>query len=106
VVKIKTLEVLQKEVDKHILNSKTGYFSPLSALARLIEEVGELAREINHYCGDKRKKCYEAAGSISEELGDIFFTVVCLCNIFKVDLEESFNKIMLKYKTRDKDRFN
>ena len=50
---------MQKEVDAYISQFKTGYFSPLANLARLTEEVGELAREINHSHGEKKKKSTE-----------------------------------------------
>lgn len=52
----KSLSEMQKEVDTYISQFKTGYFSPLANLARLTEEVGELAREINHFHGEKKKK--------------------------------------------------
>ena len=48
---MKTMEEMQKEVDQYIGQFKAGYFSPLANLARLTEEVGELAREINHVYG-------------------------------------------------------
>ena len=51
---MKTMNEMQNEVDEYIGQFKTGYFSPLANLARLTEEVGELAREINHYYGEKR----------------------------------------------------
>lgn len=47
---------MQVEVDDYINQFKTGYFSPLGQMARLTEEVGELAREINHHHGEKLKK--------------------------------------------------
>lgn len=53
---MKTMKNMQTEVDDYIGQFKTGYFSPLANLARLTEEVGELAREINHYHGEKKKK--------------------------------------------------
>lgn len=52
----KTMKIMQQEVDDYIKQFKTGYFSPLGQLARLTEEVGELAREVNHYYGEKKKK--------------------------------------------------
>ena len=53
---MKSLNQMQKEVDDYISQFKAGYFSPLANLARLTEEVGELAREINHTYGEKKKK--------------------------------------------------
>ncbi len=52
----KTMDEMQKEVDAYISQFKEGYFSPLAMLARLTEELGELAREVNHYFGEKPKK--------------------------------------------------
>lgn len=51
----KTMAQIQEEVDQYISQFKEGYFSPLAMLARLTEELGELAREINHYYGEKPK---------------------------------------------------
>ena len=59
---------------------RRGYFPPLTNLARLAEEVGELAREINHRFGEKTKKPDEVEGSIAIELADILFVVICLAN--------------------------
>lgn len=53
--KERTLKEMQLEVDAYIQQFKTGYFSPLAQMARLTEEVGELAREVNHHYGEKRK---------------------------------------------------
>lgn len=53
---MKSMVEMQREVDEYIGRFKTGYFSPLANLARLTEEVGELAREINHTYGEKKRK--------------------------------------------------
>ena len=53
---MKSMKEMQNEVDAYIGQFKVGYFSPLANLARLTEEVGELAREINHYHGEKKKR--------------------------------------------------
>ena len=52
---MKSMEQMQQEVDDYISQFKAGYFSPLANLARMTEEVGELAREINHHFERKRK---------------------------------------------------
>ena len=96
---------MQKEVDTYISQFKTGYFSPLANLARLTEEVGELAREINHYHGEKKKKNSEAENTIEAELGDNLFVLLCLANSLDIDMTESFNQTMEKFNTRDKYRF-
>ncbi len=96
---------MQKEVDDYISQFKEGYFSPLSMLARMSEEVGELAREVNHEYGEKPKKNSEAENSIENELGDILFIVICFANSLDIDLETALHKVMHKFNTRDKDRW-
>ncbi|SFJ59072.1 nucleotide pyrophosphohydrolase [Thermoflavimicrobium dichotomicum] len=101
----KTLKQIQEEVDQYISQFKEGYFHPLSMLARMTEEVGELAREVNHRYGQKPKKPEEKENSIQNELGDIIFIVTCFANSLNIDLEEAFNEVMHKYNTRDKNRW-
>lgn len=101
----KTMNDLQKEVDQYIGQFKEGYFSPLAMLARITEEVGELAREINHTYGEKPKKSSESEKKIEEELGDVMFVLICLANSLNIDLEESHNLVMDKFNTRDKYRW-
>ncbi|MBU9723925.1 MULTISPECIES: nucleotide pyrophosphohydrolase [Bacillaceae] len=96
---------IQREVDTYISQFKEGYFSPLAMMARLTEEMGELAREINHYYGEKPKKDSEGEKTIEQELGDIFFVLVCLANSLDIDMEEAFHIVMEKFRTRDKDRW-
>ncbi|GEQ05156.1 nucleotide pyrophosphohydrolase [Staphylococcus gallinarum] len=102
---MKTMNEMQNEVDEYIGQFKTGYFSPLANLARLTEEVGELAREINHYYGEKKKKDSEAENTIKAELGDNLFVLLCIANSLDIDMSESFDETMTKFNTRDKDRF-
>lgn len=96
---------MQQEVDEYISQFKEGYFSPLAMLARLSEEVGELAREVNHTYGEKPKKKDEAENSIENELGDLLFVLICFANSLGVDLEEAHQRVMDKFRTRDKDRW-
>ena len=77
---MKSLNQMQKEVDDYISQFKAGYFSPLANLARLTEEVGERAREINHYYGEKQKKPTEEENSVKAELGDNLFVLLCIAN--------------------------
>lgn len=104
-VEMKSMVEMQREVDEYIGQFKTGYFSPLANLARLTEEVGELAREINHTYGEKKKKDSEEANTIKAELGDNLFVLLCLANSMGIDMTESFNETMEKFNTRDKNRF-
>ncbi|MDS3899195.1 nucleotide pyrophosphohydrolase [Staphylococcus hominis] len=102
---MKSLNQMQKEVDDYISQFKAGYFSPLANLARLTEEVGELAREINHYYGEKQKKPTEEENSVKAELGDNLFVLLCIANSLGIDMTESFNDTMEKFNTRDKNQF-
>lgn len=101
----RSLKEIQNEVDEYISQFKEGYFSPLAMLARMSEEVGELAREINHYYGEKPKKDTEETRTVEQELGDIFFVLVCFANSLNIDLQEAFDLVMEKFRTRDKDRW-
>lgn len=101
----KTLAELQSEVDDYISQFKEGYFSPLALVARMAEEVGELAREVNHTYGEKPKKPGEADNSIELELGDILFITICFANSLGIDLAEAHAKVMHKFNTRDADRW-
>jgi NTP pyrophosphatase (non-canonical NTP hydrolase) len=96
---------MQQEVDQYISQFKEGYFSPLSMMARMSEEVGELAREVNHQFGEKPKKADEADNSIEMELGDILFITICFANSLGIDLAEAHAKVMHKFATRDADRW-
>jgi NTP pyrophosphatase (non-canonical NTP hydrolase) len=100
-----SLRETQQTVDRWIGQYKEGYFPPLTNLARLIEEVGELARELNHRFGEKTKKPEEPEGSISMELADILFVVVCLANSQGIDLDDAFAQMMGKVTSRDADRW-
>ncbi|WP_438432372.1 nucleotide pyrophosphohydrolase [Gorillibacterium sp. sgz500922] len=101
----KTLAALQREVDGYISQFKEGYFSPLALVARMAEEVGELAREVNHTYGEKPKKPGEPDNSIELELGDILFITICFANSLGLDLTAAHDKIMHKFNTRDADRW-
>ncbi|AUS08721.1 nucleotide pyrophosphohydrolase [Laceyella sacchari] len=101
----KTLKEMQQEVDVYISQFKEGYFQPLSMLARMTEEVGELAREVNHRYGEKPKKPGEEENSLESELGDIMFIVTCFANSLNIDLEKAFDGVMEKYRTRDANRW-
>lgn len=101
----KSLEEIQKIVDQYITQFKEGYFSPLSLLARITEEVGELAREVNHQYGEKPKKKTEAESDMKSELGDVLFIIICFGNSLNISLDEAFDIVMNKYNTRDANRW-
>ncbi|MDI3327319.1 MAG: nucleotide pyrophosphohydrolase [Alicyclobacillaceae bacterium] len=100
-----TLREMQEDVHRYISQFREGYFHPMTLVVRLAEEVGELAREVNHRYGQKPKKPDEEEGSIAMELGDILFVVACMANALQIDLEEAHRAVMNKFRTRDKDRW-
>lgn len=103
--KKRSLYSMQQEVDEYIQQFKVGYFSPLAQMARLTEEVGELAREVNHTYGEKGKKASEPVNSVAEELGDVLFVTMIMANSLNIDLTEVFEKNMEKFNQRDHNRF-
>jgi NTP pyrophosphatase (non-canonical NTP hydrolase) len=100
-----TIKQMQQIVDDYIGQFKEGYFSPLAMMARMTEEVGELAREINHYYGEKPKKKDEPVKTIDMELADCLFILVCFANSLGVDLQKAFFAMMEKFNTRDANRW-
>ena len=95
----------QIEVDNWISQFEEGYWQPSSMMLRLMEEIGELSREINHHYGQKPKKPTEPEGDIALELADILFIIVCMANSLQIDLDEAFTRTMEKYRLRDSDRW-
>jgi len=95
----------QKDVDAWISQFEEGYWKPLSMLARITEETGELAREINHRFGEKPKKPNEREQDVGEEISDIIFVLLSLANSLDIDMDESWARMMEKYRTRDRDRW-
>ena len=100
-----SLSESQARVDAWISRFEEGYFHPLTNLARLTEEVGELAREINHRYGQKTKKREEPEGDLAMELADILFVVICIANREKIDLQQAFDRMMDKVDRRDTSRW-
>lgn len=97
--------VYQRQVHEWASQLKIPYWDEHAIMTRLSEEVGELAREVSHKFGPKKKKASEKDSSMEEEIGDILFTIVCLCNKEGINLDESFKVAMGKCYGRDKDRF-
>jgi NTP pyrophosphatase (non-canonical NTP hydrolase) len=95
----------QASVDAYIGQFSEGYWAPLSNLARLTEEVGELAREMNHRFGQKPKKPGEPEGDLALELADILFVIIAIANQQGIDLEAAFRQVLDKYTTRDSERW-
>jgi NTP pyrophosphatase (non-canonical NTP hydrolase) len=95
----------QELVDNWINQFEEGYWSPLSMFAALVEEVGELAEEINSMEGYKPKKPEDSEIDIEMELGDILFALICISNYYNIDLDHALKKVLEKYNIRDMDRW-
>jgi NTP pyrophosphatase (non-canonical NTP hydrolase) len=100
-----TFAPAQQQVDQWISTHTTGYFTPLMMLARMTEELGELARAISHKHGDKRPKPGEKEGDVAEEIADLIFVLVCFANEQKIDLDQAWSGLVEKLYVRDKDRW-
>lgn len=100
-----TLAEAQGAVDAWVGQFREGYWPPLSNLARLVEEVGELARELNHRYGHKPKKPDEPEQDLALELADILFVLLALANEQKIDMDDAFRRALEKYRVRDADRW-
>ena len=85
------IKEIQREVDGWISQFEEGYWQPLSMLARLTEEVGELAREVNHRFGEKPKKAGEPEADLALEMGDILFILCAFANSLEIDLDDSLS---------------
>ena len=96
---------LQARADAWISQFEEGYFHPLTNMARLSEEVGELAREVNHRFGQKTKKVDEPPGEMAMEMADIFFVLFCMANREGIDLDQAFDRMMDKVEKRDTSRW-
>ena len=95
----------QARVDAWINRFEEGYWPPLVNLARLTEEVGELAREMNHRFGPKAKKPDEPEGDLALELGDILFVLIAIANERGIELEDALERVLMKYEERDAHRW-
>ena len=100
-----SLSEAQRRVDAWVSRFEEGYFHPLTNIARLTEEVGELAREINHRYGQKTKKAEEPEGDVAMEMADILFVVICMANREGIDLQAAFDRMMAKVEHRDDARW-
>ena len=100
-----SLKDAQQRVDAWVAQYEEGYFDPLTNLARLAEEVGELAREVNHRFGQKTKKAEEPEGELGMEMADILFVLICMANREGIDLQEAFDRMMAKVEARDERRW-
>ena len=98
-----TLADYQREVDEWIRTVGVRYFSELTNMAVLTEEVGELARLMARQYGDQSFKAGEDA-DLGMEMADVLFVLLCLANQTGVDLEQAFARAMEKKTRRDRKR--
>jgi len=95
----------QKQVDDAVQPFAKPYWDPLSQLASMLEELGEISRIVNHMHGDKPKKPGDVHSALEDELADLLFSIICLANSEGIDLDEPMQRTINKLNTRDKDRF-
>jgi NTP pyrophosphatase (non-canonical NTP hydrolase) len=99
-----TIIQAQAQVDEWIRTIGVRYFSELTNMAILTEEVGELARIIARKYGDQSFKPGENPDTMADEMADVLWVLICLANQTGVDLEDAFRKNIEKKTVRDKDR--
>lgn len=99
-----TIKQAQQKVDEWIHTHGVRYFSELTNMAILTEEVGEVARIISREYGEQSFKKKEKDKKLSDELADVLFVLICLANQTGVDLEKAFEKNMEKKTKRDHKR--
>lgn len=99
-----TIQEAQNKVDEWIKTYGVRYFSELTNMTILIEEVGELARIMARTYGDQSFKKADMDKNLADEMADIMWVLMCLANQTGVDLTEAFNKNMEKKTNRDKNR--
>ncbi len=99
-----TLQECQHLVDDWINTVGVRYFSELTNLAQLVEEVGEVARIMSRTYGDQSFKKSDEEKKLSEELSDVLFVLICIANQTKIDLTEAFWHGMEKRTKRDQKR--
>lgn len=99
-----TIKEAQEKVDSWINTTGVRYFSELTNMAILTEEVGEVARIMSRKYGDQSFKESEKKVDLADEFADVFWVLLCLANQTGVDLTEAFEKNMLKKSSRDAHR--
>ncbi len=99
-----TIEEAQKQVDQWIQTYGVRYFSPLTNMAILTEEVGEVARVMARQYGDQSCKLSDADKQLADELADVLWVLMCIANQTGVNLTEAFEANLNKKTLRDKER--
>lgn len=96
-----TLRAAQLEVDQWIKTIGVRYFSELTNLAQLVEEVGELARQISRRFGEQSFRASENPSDLADEMADVLFVLICLANQTGVDLTAALQCNLDKKTQRD-----
>jgi NTP pyrophosphatase (non-canonical NTP hydrolase) len=99
-----TIEEAQKKVDQYIQTIGVRYFSEMTNLAILMEEVGELSRHFARKFGDQSYKENEDPKDFQKEIGDILFVLICIANQTGTSLTDVLQGTLDKNSARDKDR--
>jgi NTP pyrophosphatase (non-canonical NTP hydrolase) len=99
-----TIEKAQKQVDDWIKQHGVRYFSELTNMAILSEEVGEVARIIARRYGEQSEKESDKSNDLGDELADVLFVLICLANQTGIDLNKALEKNLLKKTNRDTER--
>lgn len=99
-----TLLEAQQQVDQWIQQIGVRYFSELTNMAILTEEVGELARIIARTYGDQSFKDSDLNRNIADEMADVLWVLICLANQTGVDLTQAFHQNLEKKTQRDAER--
>lgn len=99
-----TLKEAQIQVDEWIKQYGVRYFSELTNMALLSEEVGEVARIIAREYGEQSKKTSDISANLGDELADVLWVLICLANQTGIDLEQAFAENMRKKTLRDNSR--
>src|ERR671913_1618528 len=99
-----TIQQAQENVDQWIRTTGVRYFSELTNMAILTEEVGEVARLMSRKYGDQSFKDSDKGKELSDELADVLWVLICIANQTGVDLEEALRNNFEKKTTRDSDR--
>ncbi|MFZ5572789.1 MAG: nucleotide pyrophosphohydrolase [Thermodesulfobacteriota bacterium] len=99
-----SVPMLQKEIDDWVKTYGVRYFSELTNLAVLMEEVGELARIMARTYGEQSFKRGQPKSDLADELADVLFVLVCIANQTGVDLSAAIRRNLQKKTERDKDR--
>ena len=99
-----TIQEAQETVDKWIMEYGVRYFSELTNMAILTEEVGEVARIIARKYGDQSFKNKETDMDLGDEMADVLWVLLCLANQTGINLTDALQKNLEKKSQRDKDR--